>query len=175
MADRAGLNRRTLIGAGTGGGALAGSLVFSRLLAQDTATPEPTHAGHETAEGHSPNMAVGDVDIEGLGWDPSDYLTTFDYGAATTMQDDKMMAMGRLAAGLAHELNNPASAAARSAKLLHDAMIESRNAWRDLCATSLSDEERWTVDIATCLGGRLGEILECGNDERALEAVPLPT
>ena len=67
--------------------------------------------------------------------------------AATTVQDDKMMAMGRLAAGLAHELNNPASAAARSAKLLHDAMIESRNAWRDLCATSLNDKERSTVDM----------------------------
>jgi signal transduction histidine kinase len=58
--------------------------------------------------------------------------------AATTMQDDKMMAMGRMAAGLAHELNNPASAAARSAKMLHDALIEARQAWRALCAAQLA-------------------------------------
>jgi signal transduction histidine kinase len=68
--------------------------------------------------------------------------------AATSMQDDKMMAMGRLAAGLAHELNNPASAAARSAKLLHEAMADARDAWRELCATTLTPEERATVDMA---------------------------
>ncbi len=66
--------------------------------------------------------------------------------AATTMHDDKMMAMGRMAAGLAHELNNPASAAARSAKLLHEAMIEAREAWRVLCSASLTEDERAKVE-----------------------------
>ena len=66
--------------------------------------------------------------------------------AATTMQDDKMMAMGRMAAGLAHELNNPASAAARSAKMLHDALIEARQAWRALCAAQLSADEHERIE-----------------------------
>jgi signal transduction histidine kinase len=52
-----------------------------------------------------------------------------------------------MAAGLAHELNNPASAAARSAKLLGDALIEAREAWRELCAASLTGEERDRVEM----------------------------
>ena len=36
------------------------------------------------------------------------------------LQDEKMVSLGKLSAGLAHELNNPASAIERGAALLED-------------------------------------------------------
>jgi len=66
--------------------------------------------------------------------------------ALTTVQDDRMAALGRLAAGLAHELNNPASAAARSSTLLAAALSELRETSRALGAAHLTEAQRAHVE-----------------------------
>ena len=64
---------------------------------------------------------------------------------STDWQDEKTMSLGRLAAGLAHELNNPASAVSRSAKLLQEALIRSEEAAQALGAARISDAERASI------------------------------
>ena len=65
---------------------------------------------------------------------------------SSDLQNEKMISLGKLSAGLAHELNNPAAAIERSAWQLADRLDDSENAARALEAAGLSDLQLATVD-----------------------------
>jgi signal transduction histidine kinase len=72
---------------------------------------------------------------------------------SSDLQNEKMISLGKLSAGLAHELNNPASAIERSATLLEDRLEEAEAATHALNVARLSDEQLAAVNSirAACL------------------------
>jgi signal transduction histidine kinase len=73
---------------------------------------------------------------------------------SSDLHDEKMVSLGKLSAGLAHELNNPASAIERSASLLEDHLEEAERAARALAAARLTDAQLAAIDTVrgSCLG-----------------------
>lgn len=61
-------------------------------------------------------------------------------------QQAKLAALGKLSAGLAHELNNPASAAKRAASQLRDALQRIRDASHELGARELTPQQKAAID-----------------------------
>jgi signal transduction histidine kinase len=72
---------------------------------------------------------------------------------SSELHNEKMISLGKLSAGLAHELNNPASAIERSASLLEDQLEDMEKATRALGEAKLSDAQLAAVDAirASCL------------------------
>lgn len=72
---------------------------------------------------------------------------------SSSLHDEKMVSLGRLSAGLAHELNNPAAAIERSAALLPDRLEDAERAARALGASRLTDPQLAAIDAvrASCL------------------------
>jgi signal transduction histidine kinase len=67
---------------------------------------------------------------------------------SSDLHDEKMVSLGKLSAGLAHELNNPASAIKRSAALLDERLEDSERATRALGTFKLTETQLAAVDAA---------------------------
>jgi signal transduction histidine kinase len=65
---------------------------------------------------------------------------------SSELHDEKMISLGRLSAGLAHELNNPASAIERSASLLAGRVEDVEQAGRTLGTAGLTDAQFDAID-----------------------------
>lgn len=72
---------------------------------------------------------------------------------SSDLQDEKMISLGKLSAGLAHELNNPASAIKRNALLLREQLANLEDAAHLVGASQLTDDQLASVETAraSCL------------------------
>jgi signal transduction histidine kinase len=141
-------------------GDVAGMLPYSRLVSPP---------GHSVAQEPSEILEVPRDDLAAMTRDCPEITSILVHKmldrsrifTSSGLQDEKMISLGKLSAGLAHELNNPASAIERSAAMLEDRLDDVEQATLALGAAKLTDSQLAAVDAmrASCLTARLAGVL----------------
>ena len=155
----AGGNRRKILDFGAGG--VGGILPYSRFqkapgnsIVEEEATMFALHKRHfPTLMREYPNLTAA------LVHQMVDRAREF---RTAQLNDDRLQSLSRLASGFAHELNNPASAAARTAHSLVVLLDEEERAARELAGAGLNDEQLAAVD---------GIRRDCGRSAQARTAL----
>lgn len=151
-------------------GEVAGLLPYSRLVSPP---------GDSVAQAPSEILAINRADLGEMIRDCHQVTsilvhTMIDRARLFTssgLHDEKMASLGKLAAGLAHELNNPASAIERGAALLDDRLEEAERATRAFGAARLTEAQLAAVDdvrtacLATRTAGVLSPIQQAEREE----------
>ena len=127
------------------GGDVGGVMPYSRVISppNDVVAEEPTELLSIARELLPEMVRECPVITDTLVHVMVDRARTF---TSSDLRDEKLISLGKLAAGLAHELNNPASAVVRSAKMLTESLAESETAARRLEAARLSDAQLAAID-----------------------------
>jgi signal transduction histidine kinase len=141
-------------------GAVTGVLPYSRLLNSpgDSVAQEPTDI-LVIERGHLPALIRECHEVTSiLVHTMLDRARVF---TSSSLHDEKMVSLGKLSAGLAHELSNPVSAIERSAALLRDRLEDAELATRALGASRLTDLQLAAIDAvqASCLAKRADGVL----------------
>ena len=154
------------------GGDVSGMLPYSRMV---------NPPGDAIAQEHTEILALGREHLRALTHECFEITsilvrTMLDRARLFTSSDllnEKMISLGKLSAGLAHELNNPASAIERSAALLEDRLEDTEKATRALGAAKLSDAQLAAVDtiLASCMATQTQTVRTCLEQSDREEAI----